>query len=285
LSLNSPNPTAYPAINLILQRLLSEGQTVLGDTFSGMYLYGSLASGDFNPHTSDIDFLVVTQSNLSTKVISALETLHFQLAVSGLPWATKLEGAYMPFDMLPRFKPNDLPFPQVNEGRFYIDRQGVDWVLQRHTLREHERIVSGPSLRGLIEPVTPDQMRQAVQELLRTWWTAILTEPARLQSSEYQAYAILSMCRALYTLRCGALVSKPVSAQWAMDNLDVEWTPLITEAIQWRRGKSMNRLKETLDFIRFVIHQSQQFEMTREWEYFGTWLACGGNDESTSNSL
>jgi hypothetical protein len=44
LALNSPHPTAYPAINLILQRLLSEGQIVLGDTFSGMYLYGSLHS-------------------------------------------------------------------------------------------------------------------------------------------------------------------------------------------------------------------------------------------------
>jgi hypothetical protein len=266
LSLSPPQPTAYPAINLILQRLLSDGQTVLGDTFYGMYLYGSLASGDFNPYTSDIDFLVVTQSNLSTKVISALETLHFQLAVSGLPWATKLEGAYMSFDTLPRYNPIDPPFPQVNEGRFYVDRQGVDWVLQRHILREHERIVSGPSLRGLIEPVTPDQMRQAVQELLHTWWAPMLQDPARLQSSEYQAYAILSMCRALHTLRCGALVSKPVSAHWAMDNLDVEWTPLITEAIQWRRGKFMNRLKETLVFIRFTIHRSQQSDIVSDWE-------------------
>jgi hypothetical protein len=266
LSLSSPHPTAYPAINLILQRLLSEAQTVLGDTFYGMYLYGSLASGDFNPYTSDIDILIVTQGKLSKMMIFDLEALHLHLTASGLPWATKLEGAYMPFDMLPRYNPNDPPFPQFNEGRFYVERQGVDWVLQRHILREHECIVSGPALRALIDSLSPDQMRQAVQELLRTWWTAILTESARLHSSEYQAYAILSMCRALYTLSCGALVSKPVSVQWAMDNLNVEWTPLITEAIQWRRGQSMNRLKETLDFICFVIHQSQQFEMTREWE-------------------
>jgi predicted nucleotidyltransferase len=264
LSLSSPHPTAYPAINLILQKLLSEGRNVLGDTFYGMYLYGSLASGDFNPHTSDIDLLVVTQGRLSTEMISALEALHIQLTSSGLPWATKLEGAYMPFDVLRRYNPNDPPFPQFNEGRFYVERQGVDWVLQRHILREHEWIISGPALRALIDPLSPDQMRQAVQELLRTWWIAILTDPARLQSSEYQAYAILSMCRALYTLQHGALISKPASASWALDTMGSKWLPIISEAMQWRRGQSMNRLKDTLDFIRFVIHQSQQYEMTRE---------------------
>jgi hypothetical protein len=88
----------------------------------------------------------------------------------------------------------------------------------------------------------------------------MLQDPARLQSSEYQAYAILSMCRALYTLRCGALVSKPVSAQWAKDNLDVEWTPLISEAMQWKRGQSLGRIAETLEFIRFVIQKNKLSE-------------------------
>jgi hypothetical protein len=261
-----PHPTAYPPITLLLQRLSSAGQAILSEAFYGMYLYGSLASGDFNPHSSDIDFLVVTKGGLSTEMIPALEAMHLQLATSGLPYATKLEGAYMPLGVLPRYNPNDPPFPQVNEGRFYVERQGVDWVLQRHILREHERIVSGTSLQALIDPVSPDQMRQAVQELLQTWWAAMLQAPARLESSEYQAYAILTMCRALYTLQHGALISKPASASWALDTMASKWSPIISEAMQWRRGQSMNRLKDTLDFIRFAIHQSQQFEMAREGE-------------------
>ena len=252
-----PHPTAYPPITLLLQRLSSAGQAILGEAFYGMYLYGSLASGDFNPHSSDIDFLVVTKGGLSTEMILALEAMHLQLATSGLPYATKLEGAYMPFDVLPRYNPNDPPFPQVNEGRFYVERQGVDWVLQRHILREHERIVSGPSLQALIDPVSPDQMRQAIQELLQTWWAAMLQAPARLESSEYQAYAILTMCRALYTLQHGALVSKPVSARWALDTMRTKWSPLIAEAMQWQRGLPMDRLSETLEFIRFVIQESK----------------------------
>jgi hypothetical protein len=124
-------------------------------------------------------------------------------------------------------------------------------------------------LRGLCEPpgwVNQNQMRQAVPELLRTWWAAMLQDPARLYSHQYQAYAILSMCRALYTLQHGALISKPASASWALDTMGSKWSPIISEAMQWRRGQSMNRLKDTLDFIRFAIHQSQQFEIVREWE-------------------
>ena len=42
-------PTSYPAINAILGLVLSNVQAVIGAHFHGMYLFGSLASGGFNP--------------------------------------------------------------------------------------------------------------------------------------------------------------------------------------------------------------------------------------------
>jgi predicted nucleotidyltransferase len=53
-------PTPYPDVNEVLLTLLDNVRAILGDYFTGMYLYGSLASGDFDPRRSDIDFLVVT---------------------------------------------------------------------------------------------------------------------------------------------------------------------------------------------------------------------------------
>ena len=49
------DPTAYPDVNAVLAELSASVQTVLGHHFVGMYLYGSLALGDFNPRSSDID--------------------------------------------------------------------------------------------------------------------------------------------------------------------------------------------------------------------------------------
>ena len=72
-----PNyPTPYPDVNKILNLLLTSVQEILGNQLVGMYLYGSLSSGDFNPETSDIDFLVVTTSTLSDKAIAELRSMH-----------------------------------------------------------------------------------------------------------------------------------------------------------------------------------------------------------------
>ena len=57
-------PTPYPSVNAILGMLLSGAQEILGNRFTGLYLYGSLSSGDFDPERSDIDFLVVTDGEL-----------------------------------------------------------------------------------------------------------------------------------------------------------------------------------------------------------------------------
>ena len=48
-------PTSYPDINAVLDLLVLSVQTILGDCFVGLYLYGSLASGDFDLQRSDID--------------------------------------------------------------------------------------------------------------------------------------------------------------------------------------------------------------------------------------
>ena len=53
----------------MLELLLSSATRVLESQLVGMYLYGSLSSGDFDLETSDIDFLVVTTSTLSDKTI------------------------------------------------------------------------------------------------------------------------------------------------------------------------------------------------------------------------
>jgi len=255
---NLPNPTTYAEINLLMHRLSSNVKSVLGDAFYGLYLCGSLASGDFDLHRSDVDFLVVTCGNLSREQISKLEAMHHNLAISSVPWVEKLEGVYMPKEMLRRYLPDDPPIPQVNEGRFYLEHQGIDWVLQRYSIRENELVVTGPSLRDFIDPVTSEQLRQAVLELLRTWWAAMLRDSTRLENDEYQAYAVLSMCRALCTVQKGALLSKQASAQWALDTLGSEWAPLIKKAMQWRRGLPMEKMKETKSFIRYTIKRSSQ---------------------------
>ena len=71
----------------------------------------------------------------------------------------------------------------------------------------------------MIDPVSSDEIRQGVRGVLRGWWTSLLNDPTWMRDGEYQAYAVLTMCRALYTLHHGAIASKPVSARWALATL------------------------------------------------------------------
>ena len=44
MSAHLTHPTPYPDVNVVLHALLSSVQTVLGNHFIGLYLYGSLAT-------------------------------------------------------------------------------------------------------------------------------------------------------------------------------------------------------------------------------------------------
>jgi hypothetical protein len=253
--------TPYPDVNAVLERLLPDVQTVLGDHFFGMYLYGSLASGDFDPHRSDIDFLVVTTGELPDEMIPALEAMHTRLISDGLKWAAKLEGSYIPRHALRRYDPDDPPRPTINEKRFFLGRHGSDWVIQRYIIREHGVTLAGPPPRDLIDPVQPDDLRRAVCQILREWWAPTAEEQVWLRSSLYQAFAVLTMCRALHTLQHGVIASKPVAARWAQAALGEPWAALIEHALAWQPDSSWNDLDQTLAFIRFTLGRAQEYEI------------------------
>ncbi len=254
--------TLYPEVNTVLFDLLARVKAILGDRFVGLYLYGSLASGDFNLHQSDIDFIVVTTDILPETTIDKLEPMHKGLAESGSKWAHKLEGVYIPKGYLPRYNPADPPLPTLNEGQFYLARQGSDWVIQRFILREQGAVIAGPPLQDMIEPVSPDDLRGAVLAILHEWWEPMLADPSRLEAPGYQPYAVLSMCRTLYTLEHSDIASKGESASWAMETLSRGWTCLIERALAWQRGQETDSITHTLDFIRFTIEHSRQYENT-----------------------
>ena len=248
------HPTPYPDVNRLLLELAAGARDVLGEQFTGLYLSGSLAVGDFNPDTSDIDFVVVTVGELPEAVVSALAVLHAGLATGGDPWAAKLEGAYLPRASLRRHDPDDPPRPYVNEGRFQVAGLGDDWVVNRYLLREYGIFVTGPELRLMIDPVGPDDLRRAVSDELREWWAPMLRTPdPRLAGRAYQVYAVLTMCRALHTLHTGTIASKPVAGRWAQGALDERWAGLIADALASPDRAQPLQLSETLDFIRYTV--------------------------------
>jgi hypothetical protein len=239
----------------VLQSVLAGAREVLGARFAGMYLYGSLATGDFNPERSDIDFAVVTDDVLPDASVAALAELHARLAASGERWFAHLEGSYIPRAAMRRYDP-DARHPNLSIGEpLKVEPHGADWVIQRWVLREHGVVLAGPHPRTFIDPVTQAELRDAVAELLRGFWSRQLVESEFLAPREYQVFAVLSMCRALRTLEHGDMLSKAAAARWAIETLAPPWPAVIARALAWPHGDQSDGLDETRALIRCVLER------------------------------
>jgi Domain of unknown function (DUF4111) len=255
-------PTPHAPINDLLRQLLDGIRSVLGDHFVGLYLSGSLAFGDFDPTSSDIDFVAAICEPLDEAAVAALQRMHEELGGRGGEqgaWAHRLEGFYVPLAPLRRHDPATSRHAFfAADTRFGKHRLGWDWVINRYVVREHGVVVDGPPPATLIDPISREQLLGGVRGALRHEWSRHVDGSEWMRSRHEQAFVVLTMCRALYVLDRGAFVSKPEAADWAQRHLAPEWTPLIQRALAWRKDATLDdaALPETLRFLRFTLSQS-----------------------------
>jgi hypothetical protein len=247
-------PTPYPDVNTLLGELFGGMQAILGNCLVGLYLNGSLALDDFDPEHSDIDFIAAIEKSPSGAMFDQLVDMHRHITYSGRPYATELEGSYFPLPALRRHDPVEAIFPNLERGlteTLQLKEHHSDWVIQRHIVRESGIGLFGPPPETLIDPVSPDELRQATVDVLRFWWaTPAAIENIRLNSG-YQVYSVQTMCRSLYTLKHGSVASKRVACQWASGEVPAKWSFLIQQAVQWQLGP--DTIEETVDFIAYIL--------------------------------
>ncbi len=262
------DPTPYLAANAILHLLLGEVRGIVGAEFVGMYCYGSLSLGDFVPGSSDIDFLVVTARELPEETVVALGAMHARIAASGLMWADKLEGSYIPRAALRQYDPANNRHPTIGaDWSFGIRAHGSNWVIERQIVRAHGLVIWGPAPKTLIDPVSADELRAAVWEALDGFWRAQCDgpEPEWLRTRDYQAFAFLTMCRALYTLTYGDVASKPTAATWVQATLPPPWPDVIARALTWRHDTRPDDMAAMLAFVRHTIDRAESEKCRGAW--------------------
>jgi hypothetical protein len=252
--------TPWPEVDRAVERLLGGVVEAIGDDLVGLYLGGSLGLGGFDPASSDVDVLVAAARAVPEAAVERLRRLHGALHAEG-GWAARLEVVYLPLATLRRFDPRDTaryPFGGASDREFALGRQGPTWVLDRWVVREHGLVVAGPDPRELIDPIGPDQLRDAVLASMLGDWAGRARgdgDVAWLRPRNYQAFAVLTMCRDLYVLEYGLLVSKPVAAAWASRRLGPPWAALVERALGWRADERVDdrSLGETLGFVGHAV--------------------------------
>ena len=258
------HPTPYLDVNHLLQMLYDRQRAIIGEHIVALYLEGSLASGDFD-QDSDIDFVLVSDDEITPERFSALQAMHDQVAALDTIWAIQLEGSYLSRAAIRRYDPALTLYPNIERGqgeRLKLVDHTQTWDIHRSILRERGIVLVGPPPRSLIDPITPGHLYQAMQVILAKWAAHLLAHPKQMSSRGYQSYVVLSLCRILYTLDRSAVTSKPKAAAWAKETLGQRWRPLIERAWEGRHNPGLAAdpadLNATLEFIRYTIDRAGQ---------------------------
>jgi Domain of unknown function (DUF4111) len=243
--------TAFPEINALLDHLLREIQAILGPKLVGLYLTGSLVMGDFDPAISDIDLLAAMASDIDDQDAETLRAMHDAFVRRYREWDGRIEVAYISVTGLQTFRTHSSKLGIISPGEpFHVIEAGSLWLVNWYPVRERGLALFGPPSGAVIAPISRKEYIEAVMAQTRAWSEWIHEFPTRRPAL---AYAILTLCRALYTYEHGEQASKIRAAAWAMQELP-EWSSLIQRALKWREAWRSDDMDDDAAF-----HETEQF--------------------------
>lgn len=258
-------PTPFADVNAVLVDFSARIQALLGRHFLGLYAVGSLALGDFDPARSDIDFIVVTDTDLGEGLIGGLQDLHEQFAGSRSPWAGRIEAVYVPPAALDSQVSAAGQYPQMEKGMpLALAPLEPGWVFQCWTLRERGVVVAGPHPQTLVAPIRPPAMSAAVATIAGEWLDAARHDPTWLvwlRQRPHHTFVVQTLCRMLYSLTVGEVTSKRRAVEWAQQALGAPWATLIQQSHATREQAdqlTQSEVEDTIALIRYTLEQGRR---------------------------
>lgn len=221
-----PNPTVYPIVGVVRDAIVD----ATGPSLVGLYVYGSLATGDFEPHVSDIDLIAVLRDRPDEALLRRLAKMHEGLERTEPEWKDRIEVDYVSARGLAHCRTHATTIVRISPGEpLHMIEAGRDFLLDWYPARKDGISLRGPRLDSLVPPIPEAEYLEEVRKYLAGFRDRFDDDA----SSRSQAYAILTMCRGVAALRFG----QPLSKREAGARIQREfprWSPLIDRALSWR---------------------------------------------------
>lgn len=235
-------------IETVLQSITDTLRSTLDDNLVALYTYGSVFTPDFDPESSDIDCIAVTLRPLSD---ADLERLRIDLkeAVQAKKWAQRLQISFLASGRLLVSDTTACLYQFGTLSRSGSDGNPIIWI--DHFQRG--RVLFGPKPESLVPSISKQILWEALVRELGYLRDELVDKPDsnwRDQAS-YRAYAVVTMCRILFTAATGNLGTKPEAAEWARLGLLSQFTDEILLAA--RRGRQRDDDKLSLSRLREMI--------------------------------
>src|SRR5438552_2138897 len=122
------DPTPYADINELLDLLLAWMQSILGKKLIGLYVFGSLVTGDFDYASSDIDLVAAISADLDEKEFESLKVMHADIALNHKQWDDRIEVGYLSVENLQKSTLQG-KIALISPGEpFHVKEPGNDWI-------------------------------------------------------------------------------------------------------------------------------------------------------------
>jgi predicted nucleotidyltransferase len=224
-------------IAALLPELVDDLRSTLGDDLVGVYVYGSAITGGFDPETSDLDLLIVTETDGATIDLETLDGVHERLSEREPDWADRLDLAYVGRATLASFRSGGVVVSISHDDPLQRYDEAQDWLQTWYLVQLADTPVVGPRVPDVVPPIAPEEFVRAV---VRS--TLELADKALADERDgWRAYALLTLCRVLVTMETGTLVSKQDAAATIGHEIP-EAQPSIDAALKFRMGRGRKPL-------------------------------------------
>jgi hypothetical protein len=220
------DPSAYPIVSVVRDAILD----AIGPSLVGLYVYGSLATGDFEPHVSDIDLIAVLRDRPNEALLRRLAEMHEGLERAEPEWKDRIEVDYVSARGLEHCCTHVTTIVRISPGEpLHMIEAGRDFLLDWYPARQEGIALEGPRFDSLVPPIPEAEYLEEVRKYLASFRDRFGDDA----SPGSQAYAILTMCRGHATLRFGDRLSKREAAARIQRDFP-RWSDLIDRALRWR---------------------------------------------------
>jgi predicted nucleotidyltransferase len=212
----------------------------VGPPLIGIYVYGSLATGDFEPHVSDLDLIAVLTETPDEPLVAHLGPMHERLARANPEWVDRIEVDYVAVDGLGHCQTRSTTIARISPGEpLHLLEAGRDFLLDWYPARRDAVGLLGPPIDLLI----PEISEAEYLDELRGYLAGFLERFDEDASAGSQSYAVLTMCRGLFLLRDRERLSKREAARRASIEFP-RWAPVIGSAVAWRDAVRKEGLRD-----------------------------------------